>query len=264
MRLVFFHGSPGAPEDFSFLIQNLNSRRQSKKFEARFVLRSGYATNLGPDQLITPEDIANDDILVGFSWGAAEALLAAAHRNHKVGGLILIAPFLPDDQKVGFAKRLLLRLPLVSHLLLALSQRRVLLDFTTKIAHPREASPPLKKAVEDSLTLAAMRSAVLEKHDRGLSHAIKSLTPDVPCCVVIGDNDIVAPPAVHLKNLSPHLASMQTLTIHDGGHSLLFTHPQAIAEFLDLFLSKTLDSEQPQTNQINRINQMKQISRGTP
>jgi pimeloyl-ACP methyl ester carboxylesterase len=249
-RLVCLHGSPGSGRDFTSLTRELEALGAPLKVEAP--ARPGY-----PGAGSTTELRLNDgDWILGYSWGAAVALDLASRTKTKIGGVILVAPYLfPEKPLSGFA-RLLLRAPVVSDLLLAAMRAKIEAKLLTETSAPLPPSPAYREDIQSVMTTGHLRAAALEKEDVDVRFLLASPAlpafrqlQQIPLLVIASSGDLVAPIARHVAPVVDQLAQAKSVTIENAGHCLPWQKPAELARIISDFISERL-SQPVTTSQI--------------
>lgn len=180
------------------------------------------------------------DIFLGYSWGAAEAMLAAAESGVFPRGFVLVAPYVFAPQ-VPAVKRAILQFPILGRVILKAAGPKQLESMAEKSSSPAPVSDVYRRycaALAEPETLA---QAVLEKH--GKRERVASAISEIgkrgtPVLLVWGRRDLTSSESEQIAPLRSALAVRQELRIDDAGHAIPWTHPVRLAQALDEFVGK--------------------------
>jgi len=225
VEILGFHGSPGTPREFSLLDPLLNNARISCS------PRSSLVAAMEP-KLVAAK------VLLGFSWGAAEALLAAAEGAALPRALVLVAPyvFAPD---VSILKRGLLRTPALGAALLRKMGPAQMRAFAEKSASPVAAPESFREYCASLAQPGILAQAVFEKHGkrRRIHDALVKLgTAKVPTLLVWGAEDQTSTRDGQIVPLLKALSIRQELCLEGAGHAIPWTHSGELSRSLDEFI----------------------------
>ena len=241
-RFVFMHGSPGRPSDFSLVLAMLSRKfaGQTSAPDFAFLSRPGYPeSSLAGQASITAGELRDGDWLIGYSWGAAEALILAAQSSPRVRGLILIAPYVVLDPAPSPITRLLLEAPVISHLLLSILRPKIEREFSEKTYAP--LTPPASYRADVSAVMKTdfLRAAALEKDNKRIELVLASAPSTLPCLILAGSEDAVAKPYVHVATLRKALPQAEFELNSEAGHALPWTHADWLALSIVDFVQKS-------------------------
>jgi olefin beta-lactone synthetase len=218
-----FHGSPGTPLDFDQIAALLPGRKFVK------VRRLGYPELL---QGVAQQYIAESSILVGYSWGCVTALTLAAAAT-EVAGIILVSPFLKPKKSPSGLLQFFLSKKIIADPLLRWKGKSAIETFLVSSSAP-QAVPDSYGALAPVLSQPGiLATSMLEKTEQataGLDAALRKIAErNIPVTVVFGDQDPPEGANVHVKRLAEALPKCRMVKVEQGGHALLWTHPQVIA-----------------------------------
>lgn len=180
------------------------------------------------------------DILLGYSWGAAEAMLAAAECDEFPRGLILVSPYVFVPQ-VPPLKRAILQMPLLGRAILKAAGPKQLEKMAEKTASPAPVSGVYRRYCLALAEPEILAQALLEKHgkrERMASAISKIAKRGTPVLLVWGKGDLTSSEPEQIAPLRSALAVRQELRMDDAGHAIPWTHPGRLAQALDDFIGK--------------------------
>lgn len=222
--IYFYHGSPGTPADFDQVASFLPGRKIVK------VRRLGYPESLHG---VLQQYISEPALVVGYSWGSVTAILLAAAAP-EVTGLVLVSPFLaPKRSPSGFLKFLLSK-SFISRPLLSWKGKGAIAQFLVSSSAPHPV-PPAYQSLHESLSdPSVLATSMLEKTDEatiGLISALRKINErNIPITIVFGDQDPPGSPNLHIERLKDSCPRARLAKIEGGGHALLWTHPNVVAD----------------------------------
>lgn len=232
MLTIALHGNPGSAEELAPLIEALRA--------------SGVA------DIVTPErppggcdwvDLAHrlDRILeergpdsyrlVGYSWGAYQALRYALETPDPPRAVVLVSPYIVAESPLSGTVAALLEVPGLGRLLLGAGAERRAADFVARAFHPHEPPPDTERTLRRALAdarpwVGAVRYKLIQQ---------RSPVPPLdraPCdelVVVRGAEDAVADWAVQRRPLDRILDHARTRVIEGAGHALPWLYPGELA-----------------------------------
>jgi pimeloyl-ACP methyl ester carboxylesterase len=227
-ELLCFHGSPGLPEDFDAVASRL------APLPVVGLPREGY-----PGAKAIPGKKQARRFVVGYSWGAKVALEWASTHSEEVSGLILISPFLSPSKPTGLAKRLLVSLPVLGDTILKKAAPGAIETFLVDSSSP-SAVPDFYRAQKASLCRPEiLRASLLEKGGAPLDFtALQATLSPLPVLLVWGAQDKTAAESEHVAPLRKLFARLKEKKVEGGGHALVYTHADSVADEIKAFLSE--------------------------
>lgn len=243
--IVFVHGQPGTAADFAAVDQLLRGEFKTLRYD-----RPGWgASELEPAGIAANAEallsllgrIPTPPLVVGYSFGAAVAVLAAAAEPGSLSGLVLVCPAV-TGASLGVLDRVLAAPRLAEGLALggfALGGRVLELFDRHNDAFPTPVSDrlgPLASAGLGRVLLSGRhpwRAFVTEQ--RALFAEIADVESalgriSVPTLVVGGTRDRAVPPSV-IEGLIARLAGAEVAFL-DGGHLLPWSAPLGLARLI--------------------------------
>ncbi len=233
-KVLCYHGSPGTDEDFAELAKVL------PEADLLPVARKGYpsldnAVHKEGNTIISDEPV----VVVGYSWGCVAALRDVAQSTDKVKGVVLIAPFL-GGQHIGTFKHFLLTNSFLGSIVIGMAAGGVVSKLFKKSCQPKEI-PPAYAALRDKLAkFEVLSRAGLEKTEEGMDPkeaCEKVKAAQIPTMLIWGKEDANDHSQEYADLVKAWLEPGSVVPIEDGGHALLWTHPQELAKAILEFLS---------------------------
>lgn len=229
--VVFHHGSPGAPEDFSLLLKALKEDLAGTNV-------------LTYDRLNKkPKNDLDAEVHIGYSFGAVAALKYAAKSEHSKL-VILIAPYLFPTKKPGALMKGLLSIPPFKNYALPLLAKKGIEKMLQESAHPHAVPESYQQNAKEYLNPKRLSQALLEKEisAKKITKRLEKLKArNIPVLVIIGEEDQTSyakekkeeqfAPLLPYKNI--HIK-----TLPNAGHALLWTHTKEISEMIGEGLKK--------------------------
>jgi|GEM_PF-2442089 len=235
--LVCYHGSPGMPEEFKVFSKYLHSL---SRIPVISVTRRGYPESVpGPTQ--DSPGLANGSgrVLLGYSWGAVEAMRDAT-RSAEVRAVILVAPYLKPKNRLGFMKKTLLQTPWLGDALLRKASKKIIDDLFEKSCHPRAVPAEFWGMAETMSSPDVLRQAAFEKEASGKSpeDCLRQLAAaKKPVALIWGAEDQSSTEAEQIAPIREALKLLTERKLEGAGHAIPWTHPKELAEFVSEFLS---------------------------
>lgn len=227
--VICYHGSPGLPSEF-MLFEKHSPRQRIIK-----IIRAGYGVR---DKLVD-----EDTILLGYSWGAVDAIQdATTYANVK--GLILVSPYLFPERKLGPIKRKLLLAPLASDIFLAILGKKIIGKVLIETSAPDQVPSAYKEIAKQLATPKLLRKAALEKDisKQKLHAAIEALgSSNVPVAVIWGSQDRISKVAEHINYMRRYVNFSLKKRLETAGHAIVWTHPRELAIFVESFQNRIKD-----------------------
>jgi pimeloyl-ACP methyl ester carboxylesterase len=210
-RLTCYHGSPGAASDFERLRNAL----------AGLVVVG-----------VPRAERASEGFFLGYSWGAHPAICQGSEAPD-CRGLILVSPYLKAAQPRGAFYLLLLRTVLAVPPL----RRKFARDFLVKTAAPSpvpESYQALSATIEQGLYRAVQEKSIWSHDTLSCLKAFVSK----PVLIIYGEQDAVEGVTESVAGLRARLPNAEGVAIPDGGHALLWTHTECVAQAIATFTGK--------------------------
>ncbi len=221
--ILAFHGSPGLPEDFSSLKQELERLEGASSLYA--VIRKGYP---GSRNQVFQRKAGTQ--YLGYSFGCADAVEAASN-DPQAKSVILLAPYLFPTKETGLALKTILALPMVSDLLLFMLGSRAMRGFAVKTAFPAQPSEGYLRSTQSYAKPSILRRAMTETSGRAprIRQALESLSKrHVPVFLIWGKEDQVSTESQQIDPLRALFPQMKEITLNAAGHALPWTHVHGI------------------------------------
>lgn len=233
MKLVCFHGSPGSPEEFLPLERELG--RVSSRLKLERIRRPGYGAASAPE--------LRGKVVLGYSWGAAEALLSVLDSHAPIAGFVFVAPYLFPQKKLGAGMRALLRTPGLSSFLLSKIADKTIDQFLEKSSAPCPTPEGYRKLAETLKTPSVLRTAALEKEAKQerIMRALRVLAAkgggsNCPVALIWGAQDQVSNESTQIEPLRKIFPWIREIRIENAGHALQWTHaPELASAIVEIF-----------------------------
>lgn len=208
-RIVFIHGSPGRGDEWLPYLANCPRDQYRVAVD-----RAGYGESLPAKALPTIKAqaralvplLAQDCIIVGYSYGSPVALQLALDWPDLVAGLLLIAG--PIDPQLEHVRPL------------------------QRIA----ATPAVSRFLPQGLRSSVLELVPFRSDLEDLVKKLGRITARVTAMQGMRDTIVPATNATLLASYLTGRAALRSILIPDGDHYLPWTHPQTIEEALDYVL----------------------------
>jgi len=249
--LVMIHGNAGSIEDFEFgAIKSLSS-----DYRVIAVERPGHGKSDRPSgrtvdveyqarllhQALSSLNVAQP-VLVGHSWGAALALSYALQYPTEVSALILIAPAAYPDNGEGRLLQAINKPPVIGDVPLLLGRsflgRHILKGILRRAFSPQPLPEKYFRLVAASWLGHKQLKAYLDD-EASLNASLRKLSKryseiNIPVVILTGDHDQIVSPRDNAYRLKDSIANAQLIELKDTGHEIPQTHPESIANALNL------------------------------
>lgn len=242
--VVFLHGNPGTCLDFAPVMEKLSPKVRTFSFD-----RPGYGWSERPAPRMSPTEQARfiheavkylglkRPVLAGFSFGGAVALAYALEYPSEVSALVLIAAVgSPDEKHVMSEAQARLTTPLgpaIAWGLGPLVAPDAVASGYVDAFHPKPVEPDVVErgrhhfSRPTTLLASARDWHVLESELPKLAARYGDIS--VPVEILSASQDRIVGPA-HAEYLAKHLEGAHRVDVDDGGHQLMSTHTQAVAD----------------------------------
>lgn len=221
--MTCYHGSPGTPQEFSLLERQLPSVR----LEA--VNRKGY-----PGASIERRQSGSSNFILGYSWGAVEAIAAAAD-NDKAEGLILVSSYILPSKRPGIVAKSLLKVPVFSDMLLALWARKGVDRLLLDTSYPRPVPEDYRQLKPELKRPSRLRRAVLEKQEplEAVAANLRAIrNKGIPVHLLYGSDDAVSDEPKQIRVIRQSVEPASVHALPGSGHALIWTNPEETAGFI--------------------------------
>lgn len=254
--VVMIHGNAGSIEDFEFgVIQFL-----SANYHGVAIDRPGHGKSDRPGTSATVEYQArllhkvlatlgiSEPVLIGHSWGAALALSYALQYPNEVSAMLLIAPAAYPDAGESRLVRAIAKPPAIGDVSLLLGRallgRHILRQSLSRAFSPEPVPEEYFNRVASSWLGRKQLKAYLDDEssfNKSLGEISKHYAEiDIPVIIMTGDHDQIVSAKDTAYRLRSAIAAARLIEIKDSGHEIPQTHPQSIANALDLIGSKLI------------------------
>jgi acyl-CoA synthetase (AMP-forming)/AMP-acid ligase II len=178
-------------------------------------------------------EIDSCDIQLGYSFGCVSAIIAG-NKNPKTKQIILIAPYIYPNKKVGAVLKTLLKTSFFKNSLLPKIAAKKISQMLIDSSYPIN---PTAQYLEDGkayLDPEKLAQSLLEKDiDKSqLDSALSELaSKNIPILIIMGDEDQVSKTQDQLE-VFKKFKNCRIETIKQAGHALLWTHTQNLAQII--------------------------------
>ncbi|MCR9205833.1 MAG: AMP-binding protein, partial [Halobacteriovoraceae bacterium] len=231
-QITTFHGSPGTPFDFEPL------KRAIPQLSWNGFLR------YKEDEPILKSDETKLNFAMGYSYGAGEAILAAA-KNPNYDALILISPF-AFCGKQSLIKKLVVVAPLLGNKILEGKKEEIIDEFLVKSSSPSKVPDIYKTYGEHLKNALLLKAAVWEKkqRDEEILTAIRTLKDkNIPILIIWGKGDETGTYKEQVKPLLDIDNKIEVEELADAGHALIYSHYIDAATICGTFIRKLIKKE---------------------
>jgi pimeloyl-ACP methyl ester carboxylesterase len=252
--VVMIHGNAGSIEDFEFgVIQALSSN-----YRVIAVDRPGHGKSDRPTATSASVEYqarllhqvllslrVHEPVLVGHSWGAALALSYALQYPTDVSAMILVAPAAYPDAGESRLLQALAKPPLLGDMNLILGRailgRQILRAGLSRAFSPQAVPEQYFKRVASSWLGRKQLKAYLDD-ESSLNASLNKFSQhygeiDIPVVILTGDHDAIVSAKENAYRLKSVIPQAQLIEIKDTGHEIPQTHPESIANALELIMS---------------------------
>jgi len=228
-EFITFHGSPGTPYDFEPL------KRAICQYQWKGFIRY-------KEKMPTPKDDKTTfNVAVGYSYGASEAILAAAE-NPNIKAVVLIAPY-AFTKASSSVKKLMVALPVLGNLLLKGKAEAIIDDFLIKSSHPQPVPEIYKTYGEHLKNPLLLKAAVWEKKDRKetiLKACAELNKREIPVLIIWGNQDQTGVFEEQVTPFENIISNLLVKKIENAGHALPYTHYIEVAKSMGAFLKEEI------------------------
>jgi pimeloyl-ACP methyl ester carboxylesterase len=224
LPLVCYHGSPGLPDEFSLL------RRALPEMEVIAQARLGYPN-------YKRSDLTSPALALGYSWGCVDALLECAE-SERVRGVILVSPYLFPKSRLGPLSEAAIRLPWIGNALLRQAKERIHSQMFEESRSSHGIPSAYWEMAERMTSPPILRRAILEKQieTKAIFESLEKLRGrGLRVGVICGKRD--GTQGEQSAQIRKRLDLSFEHEVEDGGHALIWTHPEEVARAVRRFQS---------------------------
>jgi acyl-CoA synthetase (AMP-forming)/AMP-acid ligase II len=222
MKIITFHGSPGGPEDFSLIEEELKlTLHHTNRYE-------DGSFRVGEE----------GQVLIGYSWGCRELLKYYKENKNNVDKIILISPFI-FNANVSSLKNTLISLPVIGAKLLKTIGPAAIDKFIHESSMPQSAPKNYIAQKEYLSSVKVLKNSTLEKDKIEVSD-ISSI--EVPTLVLFGKEDKTSPKEEQIDPLNQIFKNITIEIFEDAGHALTMTHPKKASELIKTFINSKAET----------------------
>lgn len=225
-KVYFIHGNPGHQSDGEILKKHLSEN-------VDFIPVDSYS-----DAWVQEIKNAKDKvIIVAHSWGCYRALSFMPEIENNIERVFLINPYLKPESELGAAAKVLLSIPGVSNMLIKSSHEKSYEDFLLKMIAPQNISDNQYYAEKNKL-LADPESWFKAVQGKKIqqSHPLTKKS-DVLGFAYFGLKDKSMDTDLQKHELK-NFRYIKSRLVSDAGHGLLWSHPEVIAEDINIIVDK--------------------------
>lgn len=241
--VLAIHGNPGAPEDFAYLADRLAAGGTELVAPELSPGPDGLDGIIAQLDAIVRDRASEKLVLVGYSWGAYVALQYVRMGSREPAALILVNPYLVVTTPLPAVVAGVANVPVLGPALLSCAAPRLAHGFLEDTFFPASPPAPIPAAWAEQLASPATWHAAIRRKRGQQGAPLPSITalPD-PTLVLIGADDRVARWSEQRRPLQGVEAQLEIRVIPGAGHSLPWTHVDAIASAIEAL---TLQEERP-------------------
>ncbi len=231
-KIIFHHGSPGAPQDFSHI------KKHFSDFDLHFYDR-------------VKKERKGDleaEIHIGYSFGCVKALKYAA-KSDRTKLVILVAPYLFPTKKPGALMKGLLMFDLFRNTALPALAKKSIEKMLKESSHPHPIPEIYAEDAKEYFNTERLAHSILEKDiaDKKVIKRLEQLkAKNIPVVVIIGEGDQTSYKGVNKeRQFDPLLVykNIQIKTIPEAGHALLWTHIKELSVLINDSIEKNTGKE---------------------
>lgn len=238
-QIFFLHGNPGHASDWDILIELLPKDLKIHTVDT-------YSDDWIQQISRAPEKV----LVVAHSWGCYRILSQIKKVEHKIERVFLINPYLIQEKPLGAAAQMLLSLPVLGDSLLKSNHKKSYQTFTEDMIFPQnfKDNSYYGKKLELLSDSRCWEKAILGKKMQQ-EDPIKSGS-HVLGYAYIGAQDKTLDHSLQNKALEDFIY-IQTRTVENAGHGLLWSHPEIIVK--DILYSAKKIGYNPGTTVKNNV-----------
>lgn len=186
--------------------------------------------------------------VAGFSYGGTVALAAALESPTDVGALVTINAPIHSWGGTFHPAYELIDLPLLGPLF-AHTWATPIATITSSTSIASAFAPlPVPAEFARSPIALAFRPRALAANARDINETdafLREQEPHyhelaLPIVIVVAESDEVVTPSIHAHALASELANTELISIEGAGHQLLYTHPDRVAQAIELAASRAV------------------------
>ncbi|MCK6597138.1 MAG: AMP-binding protein [Bdellovibrionaceae bacterium] len=225
-KVYFVHGNPGHTSDGDLLKSHLSDN-------VDFIAVDAYSDSWVQEIRNGTEKV----ILVAHSWGCYRVLSFVNQIESKIERVFLINPYLKVESELGTAARILLSIPGVSDAIIKSNHQKSYEEFLLKMISPQTMS--------DNSYYSKKSKLLSETQSWYKAIQGKKLQETAP---LQQKSDVLGYAYFGLKDKSMNIdlqkrelnsfRYIKSRLVTEGGHALLWSHPEIIAEDINVIVDK--------------------------
>lgn len=226
--IIALHGNPGHPQDWELLANSLDA--------ANYSLKAVEADSEEWLRLLTSD--ASKKILIGHSWGAYRILKSLPKYQNYVEKVILITPYIKPERSLSRLAETLLKLPVLGDQLIQGSHRKSKDSFFADLIFPlKKADLPYLNIVHERLQdWRLWQKTAFNKIKMQENPWRKEDICPTPIVALFGADDKISQ-EVFQKEVLEHYPQLNSVTVKNAGHGLLWSHVSEIINHLEVSTS---------------------------
>lgn len=243
-KIIFHHGSPGSPNDFSHLKKQLKDHQDLELITVDRVFEK-----IDGNKEKIKEQTKSATIQLGYSFGCTRALkYAVKNKNTKL--VILVAPYLFPTKKPGAVMKGLLLFDTFRNLALPALAKKSIEGMLKESSHPKAIPETYQADAKEYFNAQRLAHSILEKdikHEKILKRLDELKAKNIPVIVIMGEGDQTSYRGQNKENQFDPLLTFKNIhikTIPEAGHALLWTHTKELAQLVSAAIEKFANSKQ--------------------
>lgn len=232
-KILAHHGSPGTPNDFDFL-------KQEVKADWKCVNRYLKEVNINSD----------DSHIVGYSFGCYQAIIDASKNLDKINSLILIAPYIFTEKTTSLPLKLILSAPIIGNILLSKVAPKNIEKLLIDSSSPNEVPENYKPMQNVFCNPYVLRPAMFEKEGKqeSLKSALTKIKEkNIPVFVIRGKEDRTSGDE-QSDSLKKHISFNEEI-IQNAGHALPWTKTSEVSKIINKILNNKVEKKVKSPNE---------------
>jgi acyl-CoA synthetase (AMP-forming)/AMP-acid ligase II/pimeloyl-ACP methyl ester carboxylesterase len=222
--IIALHGNPGAPEDWNILEKRLDPSK----------FRLHAFNSYGDEWLEEVRKGADKKILIAHSWGSYRILKKLKAVANHVEKVILVCPYVKPEKPLSGLAMLLLKTPVIGEKLIKASHQKALQHFVKDMVSPQamDANPYYERIQSRLQDWKIWQRAAFAKLEMQAYPWTPADIAETPLILLYGAVDKSSPFESQHAVLKQY-PTQQHHVVANGGHGLLWSHPEVILAALE-------------------------------